>query len=473
MAAESVWKVEGTKLTMNGSPFFLKGVCYSPTPISYGTFTPQIGDWFYDECAVLWRSQYPDDRGDLKAMSELGVNHLRTYFWWNWRWPQSGNAIDWVKRRGWRDAGAKTFDHTPFLDECAKYGIYVMIGLPVNSGDVFDGAVENRPAFLDLYVDTAREIGRRYGRHPAVMGLCVGNEQNQPGRNERPDFWEGLAKMSAAFRESAHDKVTMVAFQNDEALLDTRIAGKPLPEVFKGSFDLYGLNIYGDLTGSLALFRSKVVDADGGKHALPLIVSEWGVGGGVNYENPKYADPSFGFPKTRKTPGTPKDPEGTTVPIGPLEGPPFGIALSRECTPAEFEVKVRNLATYHGQIEANRDFVAGSEYFAWSDEWWKNFTDQEIINAIDGGRLSLDQWGRYQFPYPPAPNAHVEYRIPSRLDQQDASGSPDWPEEWWGLYSASRNPNGPIGWNEYGMYNADRLTPRPTVEALRKAYTSE
>ncbi len=450
---------------MNGSPFFLKGVCYSPTPISYATFTPQIGDWFYDQCAVLWRAQQPNDRGDLRTMSGLGVNHLRTYFWWNWQWP-TNDATDWVLRRGWKDAGAPTFNHTAFLDECAKYGIFVMIGLAVDSGNIFDGPLENRPAFLELYKDTAREIGRLYGQHPAVMGLCVGNEQNQPGRNTRPDFWEGLAQMSAAFKQNAPDKVTMVAFQNDPALLDTIVAGTPLPQIFKASFDIYGFNIYGDLSSTLANFKSKVITANGGKDALPLIVSEWGVGGGVNYENPKYSDPAFDFPKTRQTSG------GASVPIGPLEGPPYGIALSRECTAAELEGKTRDLTTYFGQITANQDFVVGSEYFAWSDEWWKNYTDQAIIDAIDSGKLSLDHWGRYQFPYPPAPGAFIEHRIPSRVTQQDASGSPDWPEEWWGLYGIAQNPNGPIGWNEWGMYNPDQLTARPTVDALKEAYTS-
>lgn len=466
MADSSIWKVDGTKLTMNGDPIFLKGVCYSPTPIGYATFTPQIGDWFYDECAVLWRSEYPDDRGDLKTMSGLGINHLRTYFWWNWVWPNADqeDANHWVLRRGWRDAGTPTFDHTPFLDECAKHGIHVMIGLAVDSGNIFDGAEANRPFFLDFYVDTAREIGKRYGQHPAVMGLCVGNEQNQPERNKRADFWAGLAKMGAAFKEGAPDKVTMVAFQNDPTLLDTVVAGTPLVQIFKQDFDIYGLNIYGDPGGSLAGFKQKVVTANGGQYALPLIVSEWGVGGGLNYENPKYADPAFGFPKTRQTPG------GGSEPIGPLEGPPYGIALSRECTADEFAAKTRNLAGYYGQIEANRDFVAGSEYFAWSDEWWKNTTDQKIIDAIDSGALPLDQWGRYRFPYPPNPNAFAEYRIPSRVTEHDASGSPDWPEEWWGLYSAARNPKG-LGWNEWGMYNADQLTARPTVAALQQAFS--
>ncbi|MCU1233613.1 MAG: hypothetical protein JWP63_1580 [Candidatus Solibacter sp.] len=462
----SVWKVQGTQLTKNGDPFFLKGVCYSPTPITYATFTPQIGDWFYDKCAVLWRSQEPDDRGDLKTMRGLGINHLRTYFWWRWQWP-TDDSIGWVLRKGWKDANAPTFDHTPFLDECAKNGIYVMLGLAVNSGDIFEGPEKNRPFFRELYVDTAAEIGRLYGSHPAVIGLCVGNEQNQPGRNSNPDFWAGLKEMSSAFKNNAPGKVTMIAFQNDAALFDTLVNDVPLPEIFKQSFDVYGLNIYGDLTASLANFHDKVIAAHDGAYALPLIVSEWGVGGGVNYMNPKYDDPSFNFPKTRSVPG------GGTEEIKPLEGPPFGIALSRECTSEEFQVKSQNLAAYFKQITDNKTFVVGGQYFAWSDEWWKNYTDQKIIDAIDSKHLTLDQWGRYKFPYPFQEGNFPEYRIPSRLGDHDSSSSPDWPEEWWGLYRIARNPKGPIGWNQWGMYNADVLSARPTVDALKDAYSSE
>ncbi len=469
----STWTVEGTRLKLNGEDICLNGVCYSPTPKGFGIFSPQIGDWFYDKLGAMWSSDNSNDRGDLRTMRELGVNHLRTYFWWVWQWPtpEQENSIDWVKRRGWRDAGAATFDHTRFLDECQANGIHVMIGLAVNSGDIFESDPSLRPAYRELYVDTAREIGRRYGAHPAVMGLCVGNEQNQPGRNENPDFWAGLSEMSQAFRATATNKITMIAFQNDANLFKTKVNGAPLQEIYKRDYDAYGLNIYGDLNSSLNEYRSQVVEAEGGKWALPLIVSEWGVGGGKNVENPKYNDPAFNFPKTRQvmTNSGPED-----VPIGPLEGPPFGIALAREFNDAEFRTACDNLRKYYGQIRDNSSFVAGSEYFAWSDEWWKNNTDQKLIEAIDNGSLRLDQWGRFASPWPMPPdfNGLVEHKIPTRITEQDAGASPDWPEEFWGLYALENNPNGPIGWTEYGyMYNADALRARPTVEALKEVFS--
>ena len=38
---------------------FLKGVCYSPTPIGGATYEPGIGDWFYYNFAGIWEKDLP------------------------------------------------------------------------------------------------------------------------------------------------------------------------------------------------------------------------------------------------------------------------------------------------------------------------------------------------------------------------------------------------------------------------------
>ena len=292
----TVWTTQGTQILCDGKRAVLNGVCYSPTPHIYATFTPNIGDWFHSKCAVLWRSKYPDDRGDLKQMKALGINHLRVYFWWEWQWPID-NADDWVKRRGWRDDAAPRFDHQDFLDTCAGNGISVAIGLAVDGSHNWSSDASTAPQYRDLYIDTAAEIGRKWGKHPAVMGLCIGNEQNQPARNASAGFWTDLSAMAGAFKRGAPDKLTMIAFQNDAGLFDYRVEGKRVAEVFHDAFDAYGLNIYGDPTETIANFRRQVVDAEAGRYARPLIVSEWGVGGGKNIRNPDYDQE--GFPKIR------------------------------------------------------------------------------------------------------------------------------------------------------------------------------
>ena len=202
-------------------------------------------------------------------------------------------------------------------------------------------------------------------------------------------------------------------------------------------------------------FQTKVVESENGKYACPLIVSEWGVGGGKNIENPRYQDWIKSVPK-------PVNDQGKTP--GPLEGPPFGMANAREFTPYEFNQRVSDLAAYFQAIMKYRDFTVGAEYFAWSDEWWKNTTADEIIAQIKSKILPLDEWGRYKEP------GTGYLKFPTYLDKQEASNSPDWPEEYRGLHSIQPQ-NGGIKWGSDGsLYDPDVLTTRPTMAALQAAY---
>ena len=460
--ATTKWSTSGIEIHMNDQPILLKGMCYAPTTKGYSDGVPQVGDWFYDKCGCIWSSENNGDRADLAQMKDMGINHIRTYFWWRWQWPTDKDGTEWILQGGWKANGAPIFDHTRFLDECQKNGIYVMMGLAIDKGNVYTKS-PNQQHFIDFYTDTAREIGKAYGNHPAVMGLVVGNETNDPSLCADINYWNITSGIANAFKSVAPDKLTMIAFQNDINLLTYTAGGKSVPEILKETIDVVGLNIYGDPTYTLSVYNDRQVAANNGANAMPLIVSEWGVGGGKNVENPKYNDVTFNFPKTRVEPG------GNTVPISPLEGPPYGIALAKEFNEEDFNTANENMVKYINAMK-KWPFVVGTEYFEWTDEYWKNKTDPSILSAIDSGALQLDQWGRYEFPYPMPPNytGTVEYRIPTQVDEQDASASPDWPEECWGLFGIETNPNGPVGWTELGyMYNPDQLLERPTVGALK------
>ena len=119
-------------------------------------------------------------------------------------------------------------------------------------------------------------------------------------------------------------------------------------------------------------------------------------------------------------------------------------------------------SAYPQGIMKYRDFVVGAEYFAWSDEWWKNTTADEIIARIKSKTLLLDEWGRYKEP------GTGYLKCPTYLDKQEASASPDWPEEYWGLHSIQPQNGGING----SLYDPDVLTTRPTMAALQAAYAS-
>ena len=72
------------------------------------------------------------------------------------------------------------------------------------------------------------------------------------------------------------------------------------------------------------------------------------------------------------------------------------MANAREFTPDEFTQRVSDLAAYFQAIMKYRDFTVGAEYFAWSDEWWKNTTADEIIAQIKSKILPPRRVGSLQ-----------------------------------------------------------------------------
>ena len=72
-----------------------------------------------------------------------------------------------------------------------------------------------------FYTATAAKLAELYGNHPAVMGFCLGNEQNNQTRIVRADFWDGLAGMAQAVRTKAPGKLVMFAMQNDNPYMFT------------------------------------------------------------------------------------------------------------------------------------------------------------------------------------------------------------------------------------------------------------
>lgn len=392
----SRWTIDGTRIKKDGDDIFLSGVCYAPTPAGAATYTPGVGDWFAKPWHGIWER-------DLPMMQAMGLNNLRTYFFWAWTPPGD--------MRNWKTVtdGPPTFDHSGFLDAAHASGISVTVGIALDGGNIFDNGDRSLGAdYLSFYLATAEKLAERYGDHPAVMGFCLGNEQNNATRIVRADFWDGLETIARAVRAKAPDKLVMCAMQNDPNLFTAMVAGTSTSVVqrFAGIFDVWGLNIYAGMRETLSAFATYV--AAGKDTQRPLIVSEWGIAGGVN------------------------------VPAG-HQGPPWGDATARELTPDEFQDQIRERMQPDGRaMKDNSRFVAGAQFFEWSDEWWKT-----------GG-------------------------TGNEIYEQNAGQDPAWPEEWWGLHAiapvgrtAEQGPwNGPAN----APYPADRLTARPTTAALTAIY---
>jgi len=137
-------RLEGGRMTVDGKPYQIKGLAYSPVPMGESVHVeggPQ-GDYFTPDYAYIWSR-------DLPAIAAAGFNTLRLY--------------------GWTEG----VDHSAFLDACTKNGLRVALTYyvaPVTG--VFDAAAQK--TVTDGY---AAEVAR-YGDHPAILLWSFGNELN-------------------------------------------------------------------------------------------------------------------------------------------------------------------------------------------------------------------------------------------------------------------------------------------------------
>jgi beta-galactosidase GanA len=121
----------------------------------------------------------------------MGINALRTYFTWYWVKEPDLTYLQSITQNSPMTVFKETlypytvfFDHTPFLDACYKAGIYVVLGIALEGGNCFNFTTPDvLSAYQNFYLQTAQKLATLYGRHPAVMGFCMGNEQNNAGIN--------------------------------------------------------------------------------------------------------------------------------------------------------------------------------------------------------------------------------------------------------------------------------------------------
>ncbi len=372
--------VAGRGLLLNGQPFTVRGVNYSPIPIG-ATFDDddKIGDVFFDYFN-------PVHEVDFQLMKEMGVNTIRIYGMFPWH-PQNGpsNPNNPVAER----------DHTKFLDMAFEAGICVFITYPIGDeafrykivpepptdGSFFvvlptgpDSAeqvwVEDeeslQPGFLWLGQQTAAQrresdrvaylaLAEKYKNHPAVFGWVLTNEKNSPQSRVNPRFWTYLNDLAGELKTIAPEKETMVALIDDTMVT--------LQEVSKNNFpvsniDIWGINSY---RGNTTQGQNNFDTLFNSFHAVsnkPLIVTE------------------FGPPSSTRT----EIESALGVPVAPGDASFKTIADNKYCPDGSFKTlsssQQESVADYlegHWKdIEANLDVAAGGIVFSWVDEYWKS-----------------------------------------------------------------------------------------------------
>ena len=54
--------MDGRQLIVNGEPFIVKGICYSPIPVNESVYFAPYGDYFTAEYSFIWLRDLPSSR---------------------------------------------------------------------------------------------------------------------------------------------------------------------------------------------------------------------------------------------------------------------------------------------------------------------------------------------------------------------------------------------------------------------------
>ena len=384
-------EVTGRGFTINGQPFTVKGVNYSPIPIGMSfNDGDKIGDVFFDYFN-------PVHEEDIRLMKEMGVNVIRIYGMFPWH-PQNGPADP--------NNPVADRDHTKFLDMLYDNGICVFITYPIGDeafqykivnqeptdGSFFvklptgpNGAeqiwVEDeqsvKPGFEWLGQQTAAQrrqsdkeaylaLAEKYKNHPAVFGWVLTNEKNSPQSRVNPNFWKYLNELAGELKTVAPKKETMITLIDDAMITLEKVAENNFDV---DNIDIWGINSYRGNTNSVSnnfdnLFSSYHAVSD-----KPLIVTE------------------FGPPSSTRT----EIVDSVGVPITPGDNSQLGFCASG--TFVEFDTTAQMsvsdyLEGHWNDIIANSDVAAGGIVFSWVDEWWKE-GDKDAINKSPGGNANF------------------------------------------------------------------------------------
>ena len=268
------------QMRVNGKPFMVKAVAYSPTPVGktpdkdYSLDSWQTADLnnngFIDGPYDSWvdadrdNQQGADEKavGDFALMKRMGVNTIRFY-----HHPQNKELL----RKLHRD-----------------YGIYVILGdllgmYAVGSGaEWYEGTDYTNPAQKEKMKESVRKLVEEYKNEPYVLFWMLGNESNYGDTGS-------IAKDTVGFGSQARRQPeALYAFANEVAgmikLIDpTRPVGFSNGDVItidvlskhQDNIDVFGTNAY---RGASGFGRSLWEDAKDFTDK-PVLITEYGCPG--------------------------------------------------------------------------------------------------------------------------------------------------------------------------------------------------
>lgn len=174
--------IQNSKLNVNGTEYFIKGICYHPVPIGETKRNFEMIDT------------------DLSLMKEAGINTIRVY-----------SPIDDVK----------------ILDKIDKAGIKVIINFGYNQN-----------GFYDILNNTYIDYVKKYKDHNAILFWELGNEYNF-----NPQWFNGNLENWYNSMNSAAENIKKIDMNHPVSTAHGEIPS--LKALSMGSkIDLWGMNVY-------------------------------------------------------------------------------------------------------------------------------------------------------------------------------------------------------------------------------------
>lgn len=235
--SKTVVKVEGRQILVNGTPFTIKGVGYSPTPIGE---TPESPPYDYLDSLIYSR--------DLPLLKEMHCNTIRLWGWDNNK------------------------EHTDFLDAAYNSGIYVIVGFWIDYrySDLSDSATREK------YKDDFENLVVSYKDNNAVLMWCVGNEVGwfYQDINDWFSLLDTLAQIAHEIEGGNFHPVTTAHLVISTASESVYMKTLGQIDTFESQFnniDVWGINIYPGISfGNFFKDYAKI-------SKKPLWISEYGI----------------------------------------------------------------------------------------------------------------------------------------------------------------------------------------------------
>ena len=245
--------VVGRQIFLDGKPFTMKGVGYSPVPIGIDPeISPPYGDYFTSAYGPIYSR-------DIPILRRMGANTIRLW--------------------GWNNAA----DHTDFLDMAYNDGnapIYVVVTFWMGPSAYPD--ISSPKARADIK-SAFRSMVATHKNHPAVLMWSIGNELNAPWNygNNPGDLFSLINEMASEAHMEEGAAYHPVTSPMADINLITTIAAY---DSSLNHLDLWSVQVYrGQSFGSLF---SDYQNAS----TKPLAILEYGIdayddGNGDEYEN--------------------------------------------------------------------------------------------------------------------------------------------------------------------------------------------